>query len=118
MTDGADGAIIHVFTTRLLMGQDKTNRLIDSLIIDYLRKNWAGKKISFDDVFLYVGRNFPITTRSGDGGTLLPRFYFLVENRMKALKRKKTVFYDRKLSCWCYNEEAAREVNAETAVPA
>jgi hypothetical protein len=37
---------------------------------------------------------------------------------MKALKRKGLVSYDRKLSCWRYNEEAAKGINAETAVPA
>ncbi len=114
MTEGADGAIIHWSTTRLVMGKDKANRLIDSLIVECLSR----EGLSFDDVFLYVGRNFPINTRQPGEGCVPPRFYFLVESRMKALKRKGLVSYDRKLSCWCYNEEAAKGINAEAAVPA
>lgn len=114
MTEGADGAIIHWSTIRLVMGKDRTNRLIDSLIVECL----SLKGLSFDNVFLYVGRSFPINTRQPGKGSVPPRFYFLVKNRMKALKRKGLVSYDRKLSCWRYNEEAAKGINAETAVPA
>lgn len=96
------------------MGKDKASRLIDSLIVECLSR----ESLSFDNVFLYVGRNFPINTRQREEGSVPPRFYFLVESRMKALKRKGLVFYDRRLSCWCYNEEAAKRINAEAAVPA
>lgn len=114
MTGGADSAIIDWSATRLAMGTDRTSKLIDSLIIECLSR----KSLSFDDVFLYVGRNFPINTRQPERGSVPPRFYFLVESRMKALRRKGLVSYDRKLSCWCYNKEAAKEINAEAVVPA
>jgi hypothetical protein len=97
-----------------LMPQIKTNQLIDSLIIECLSR----KGLSFDDVFLYVGRNFPINTRQSENGSVPPRFYFLVENRMKALKRKGLVSYDRKFSCWRYNVDVAESINGKTAVPA
>jgi hypothetical protein len=114
LTEGADGAIIHWSTNRLVMGKDKASQLIDSLIIECLSR----EGLSFDDVFLYVGRNFPINTRQPEEGSVPPRFYFLVEGRMKALKRKGLISCDRKLSRWCYNKEVANGINAEAAVPA
>jgi hypothetical protein len=95
------------------MAYDKTSEFIDELIIDCLSQ----KNASFDDVFLYVGRKFPINTRQG-GCSVPPRFYFLVENRMKSLKRKGFAFYDRKLGCWCLNQGAIQEGHGETAISA
>ena len=98
------------------MDKDKVSRLIDSLILEYLRKNSTGKNISFDDIFLYVGRNFPVNTRQAEPGCVPPRFYFLVENRVKALKRKGTISYDRKLSSWRCNEEVADGIDGKALV--
>lgn len=98
------------------MAESRVNQLIDSLIVEYLRKNRTGKSTSFDDIFLYVGRNFPVNTRQPEPGCVPPRFYFLVENRMKALKRKGAISYNRKLSCWCYNESVLEDSNGKALV--
>jgi hypothetical protein len=96
------------------MPQLKTNQLIDSLIIECLSR----KGLSFDNVFLCVGRSFPINTRQPEHGSVPPRFYFLVQSRMKSLKRRGLVSYDRKSSCWCYNADAAEKINGKAAIPA
>jgi hypothetical protein len=97
-----------------LMPQAKLNQLIDSLIIECLSR----KSLSFDDTFLCVGRSFPINTRQPEHGSVPPRFYFLVQSRMKSLKRRELVSYDRKNSCWCYNADAAEKINGKAAIPA
>jgi hypothetical protein len=75
------------------MEQPEIHAKVESLIVEHLAKGPA----AFDDVYLYVGRNFSSRQKAK---TLPDRFYFLAEGRMKSLKRKGLVSYDRKGGKW------------------
>lgn len=61
---------------------------IDNLIINAIEDG----RNTFDDIFLYVGRKYALSSSTG--------FFSVVERRFKALKRDGVIAYDRAAKTW------------------
>jgi hypothetical protein len=67
-------------------------RHIDSLII----RATVNCFDNFEDIFLYVSRNYSLSNSQG--------FFLVVEKRFKSLKRRGVITYDRSTRAWIKSE--------------
>lgn len=66
---------------------------VDELIIDAAKQQIG----AFEDIFLYVGRNF--------AGSPPQPFVHVVERRLTQLRRKGIVSFDRRAKAWTLNSD-------------
>ena len=74
--------------TNIVHNERHIDKLITETIVDPFN--------DFEDIFLHVSRNYPLSNSRG--------FFFVVEKRFKSLKRRGVITYDRSTKTWIKGE--------------